>query len=266
MLFDWFTVIAQIINFLILVALLRRFLYRPIVDAMAAREQRIASRLEMAEQKMRAAEQEIETYRRKNQELQEQREQMLQRAREEVEIWRKEQLNRARQEIEETQARWYRAIQQEKEAFLRDLQRQAGHQIYTIARQALADLANADLEKHIIQVFLQRLSELEGEAREKLWQAIQKSGNELLIRSSFELPADMRQEILSTLQEHLAVDGWSARFELSPEVIGGIEIQGQGHKVSWSLASYLETLEESLARALRDKSREKAIETAGVES
>ena len=35
---DWFTVIAQIINFLILVALLKRFLYGPIIRAMERRE------------------------------------------------------------------------------------------------------------------------------------------------------------------------------------------------------------------------------------
>ncbi|MFT7314341.1 MAG: F-type H+-transporting ATPase subunit b, partial [Paraglaciecola sp.] len=38
---DWFTVGAQIINFLILIWLLKRFLYHPILDALDAREQKI---------------------------------------------------------------------------------------------------------------------------------------------------------------------------------------------------------------------------------
>ena len=42
MLIDWFTVGAQVLNFLILVWLLKRFLYRPILHAIDAREQRIA--------------------------------------------------------------------------------------------------------------------------------------------------------------------------------------------------------------------------------
>ena len=49
MLIDWFTVAAQAVNFLILVWLLKRFLYKPILGAMDAREQRIASRLRQAE-------------------------------------------------------------------------------------------------------------------------------------------------------------------------------------------------------------------------
>ena len=49
MLIDPFIVIAQIINFLILVVLLKRFLYQPITKAMEARAQRIERQLEEAE-------------------------------------------------------------------------------------------------------------------------------------------------------------------------------------------------------------------------
>jgi F-type H+-transporting ATPase subunit b len=51
MLIDWFTVGAQVLNFLILVWLLKRFLYKPILDAIDAREQRIAAELADADAK-----------------------------------------------------------------------------------------------------------------------------------------------------------------------------------------------------------------------
>ncbi len=53
---DWFTVVAQIINFLILVALLKRFLYGPIIRAMDRREAEIASRMDAASDKTADAE------------------------------------------------------------------------------------------------------------------------------------------------------------------------------------------------------------------
>jgi len=53
---DWFTVGAQLLNFAILFALLARFLYRPIVDAIDEREARIRERLEEAEQRESEAE------------------------------------------------------------------------------------------------------------------------------------------------------------------------------------------------------------------
>jgi len=45
MLIDWFTVGAQALNFIILVWLLKRFLYKPILGAVDAREKRIAAEL-----------------------------------------------------------------------------------------------------------------------------------------------------------------------------------------------------------------------------
>ena len=45
---DWFVFAAQIVNFFILVALLKFFLYDRIVKAMDARQARIASRLDAA--------------------------------------------------------------------------------------------------------------------------------------------------------------------------------------------------------------------------
>ena len=45
MLIDWFTVGAQVLNFVVLVWLMKRFLYRPILDAIDAREKRVAAEL-----------------------------------------------------------------------------------------------------------------------------------------------------------------------------------------------------------------------------
>ena len=77
MLIDWFTTVAQIINFLILIALLRYFLYRPIVSAMEKREKAVADRWHEAEQQRDQARAEAELQRKKNQELEEQPEQLI---------------------------------------------------------------------------------------------------------------------------------------------------------------------------------------------
>jgi F-type H+-transporting ATPase subunit b len=45
---DWITVAAQIANFLVLIWLLKRFLYRPILDGIDAREAEIKARMQEA--------------------------------------------------------------------------------------------------------------------------------------------------------------------------------------------------------------------------
>jgi F-type H+-transporting ATPase subunit b len=67
-LIDWFTVAAQIVNFLILMALLKYFLYDRVVKAMDEREEKIHSRLQQAESLRQEAEREREVYRHKNRE------------------------------------------------------------------------------------------------------------------------------------------------------------------------------------------------------
>ena len=51
MLFDPFTMIAQLINFVVLVVALRHFLYKPVIDAMDERENKIAQRLTDADER-----------------------------------------------------------------------------------------------------------------------------------------------------------------------------------------------------------------------
>ena len=62
MLINWFTVLAQAINFLILVWLLKRFLYKPILHAIDEREKGIATQLAQAEAKEAEAQKSATTF------------------------------------------------------------------------------------------------------------------------------------------------------------------------------------------------------------
>ncbi|MGQ9873571.1 F0F1 ATP synthase subunit B family protein [Leptodesmis sp.] len=63
MLINWFTVFAQVLNFLILVALLQWFLYQPILKVMQKRQTLIAERWQEAERLQAEAQQALATYR-----------------------------------------------------------------------------------------------------------------------------------------------------------------------------------------------------------
>ena len=86
---DWLTVAAQAVNFLVLVYLLRRFLYQPVVAAMTRREERIAQQLQEAAQREQQALQETQAFQEKNQAFEHDRAAMLSRAEQEVEAHRK---------------------------------------------------------------------------------------------------------------------------------------------------------------------------------
>ena len=80
MLIDWFTVGAQVLNFLILVWLMKRFLYKPILNAIDEREKRIATELADADAKKAEAQKERDDFQHKNEEFEQQRGALLSKA------------------------------------------------------------------------------------------------------------------------------------------------------------------------------------------
>jgi F-type H+-transporting ATPase subunit b len=243
-LIDWFTVIAQIINFLILLFLLRRFLYRPILDAMAAREQRVASLLEQAEQKRLEAQQERERFEAKNQELRDTYEQRRREIDESLESWRKEALQEARQEVDRTRKNWLKTIQGDQEVFLRELNQFTVRQVFQVARRAVSDLAGSDLETSMVNAFLARLRSQELD----LGLLAQDGGSSesLKVRSAFQLPAELQERLRQGVRAR--IDAAPAlEFETEPGLLGGIElVSGSGYTAAWNLRRYLETLQDEL--------------------
>src|SRR6202142_4326390 len=77
MLIDWFTVGAQALNFLILVWLMRHFLYKPILNAIDAREKLIAAELADAAAKKAEAQKDRDEFQHKNETFDQQRAALL---------------------------------------------------------------------------------------------------------------------------------------------------------------------------------------------
>src|SRR5450631_4387883 len=110
MLIDWFTVGAQTLNFLILVWLLKRFLYKPILDAIDAREKRIATELADADAKKAEATKERDEFKQKNDEFEKHRATLLAKATDEVKTQRLTLLDEARKAADQMSARREEAL------------------------------------------------------------------------------------------------------------------------------------------------------------
>lgn len=254
---DWFTVVAQIVNFLILLYLLKRFLYGPIVETMDRREQEIANRLQEAEEKRSEAEQQQERYRRQRQELEQERDEKLAAVQDQVEARRSELLEEAHQEVDRKKQDWQAALQREQDAFVRELSQQVGRQAGTIARRALHDLAGVQIERRMADLFVARLKELEPAERTEIAESIQRSGQGIVIRSTYDLPQETEQRIAEALKTQVLGDkDLDARFETSPELISGIEMQVDGYQVAWTIEGYLAGLEEQIRQLVEQRSRQ----------
>jgi F-type H+-transporting ATPase subunit b len=246
MLIDWFTVGAQIVNFLILVWLLKRFLYKPILDAIDAREKRIAAELADADTKKAEAEKERTDFEDKNKAFDEQRSALLGKAADEAKAERERLIDKAKKDAESlriTQADALRADQIRLESEITLL---AEKEVFAIARKALTDLSTVSLEERVGEVFTRRLRELDPKAKELLGDALKNSSQPALVRSAFDLPADQRAAIQNALNETFSAVV-RIKFEDSQDVICGIELTANGQKVAWSISSYLTGLSKKVS-------------------
>lgn len=254
---DWFTLTAQVFNFLVLVWLLKRILYGRIVRAMNEREAEIARRLDDAAQSRATAEQEAELFRTKTRELEEQRHQTLAQAKEDAESLRQEMMETARLETEAAQTQWLEALERERQGLLQDLRERLGQQVFAIGRHGLKTIANADLEEQVLKVFVERLQTLNPAEREAIVAAVRDSDRTVEIRTAFPVRPEARETLSLALQEHLD-DSVDVQFITAKELICGIELRADSHRLVWSLDSHIENLEDRVAEIL-DKRVEKHV-------
>src|ERR1022692_208179 len=97
MLIDWYTVGAQALNFVILVWLMKRYLYKTILRAIDAREKRIAAELADAAAKETEATKERDEFHRKSEDLDQQRATLLKKATDDANTERQRLFGEARQ-------------------------------------------------------------------------------------------------------------------------------------------------------------------------
>jgi F-type H+-transporting ATPase subunit b len=266
MLIDWFTVIAQIINFLILVWLLKRFLYQPILNAIDAREKLIAAKITDADAKKAEAQKERDEYQHKNEVFDQQRNAHMNEVIETAKKERAQLLDVARQESDDLSARLQQALRNEQHSLNEELSRRAREEVFAIARKTLSDLADTSLEQRMTDIFLTHLRELNAEQIDELKSVFATSSESLRIRTAFELTAQQRAAIETAIAEFLG-EKKPVAFEIVPDLVSGIELSSDGQKIAWSIADYLASLAKSVDDLLKIKteSRVEAGYTAAVD-
>jgi len=243
MLIDWFTVGAQLINFLVLVWLLKRFLYRPVLDAIDAREKKIAAELAQAASAEQAAQQERLLYTQQQQQLDHEREQVLQQARDKAKAESAQIVAQAREAAAALKTRQQNTLAAEQAALASELARRTRAEVFALARDALHDMADSELEAQLLQVFIRRLQDAENSASLRAQLAHNGQQSNAIVTSAFPLQPAQQQLIGSVLQHSLQRE-LALQFELQPALLAGIELTIGGYKLGWSLNSYLSGLQE----------------------
>lgn len=261
MLIDWFTVGVQALNFVILAWLMKRFLYKPILDAIDAREKRITTEFAAAGRRKTEARHERDEFRKKNDEFDRQRAALLHKASADADAERHKLMDAARQAAVALAVKRQQSLASEAKALAQSLRQRARTEVFAIARRALTDLAGASLEASACEVFSARLQALEGPPRDALAAALGGASDAVLVRSAFELPAAQRRAIHKAIADGFGIKR-ALRYETAPNLVGGIELVAQGQKFAWTIDDYLASLERGVSDLLKAPAREPAAAPA----
>ncbi len=257
MLIDWFTVGAQALNFLILVWLMKRFLYKPVLHAIDEREKRIAGELEDAAAKKAEAQKERDEFQHKNEAFDQQRATLLSKATDEVRVERQRLLDEARKAADALSAKRMDTLRSDAHHLNQAIARRTEQEVFAIARKALTDLASTSLEERLGEVFTRRVRAMDDKAKAGLREALKTASDAALVRSAFELLPEQRSAIQQALNETFSAD-IHLRFETAPDLVSGIELSTNGQRVGWTIADYLASLQKGVDELLKEREKPEA--------
>lgn len=242
---DFTIILAQIANFLLLVWLLKRFLYEPIRRVIAERELRVQEAQNEAERQIQEAKARERSFREAEAKLKAERQRLLDEAVEEA--------NRAREEMLEDARQAYETARQEMHARLQTEKRQLGRQLAeglvteacAAAEKILLDLTDANIADAVIDALEKAIETGHDDVQKEADVATSAVADRLQIRTSFE-PTDEQQQRLTTVaSKWLGGSGpENVEFVHDPRLILGVELIGNGCRAGWSAGERLEGIQE----------------------
>ena len=249
---NWFTVIAQILNFLVLVWLMKRYLYKPILKAIDDREKKIAGQLADAKTKKDEAKAGQDEFNKKNQVFDLQKKDMMDKATAEAAAQSQKLFQDAKNNAKALEEKLEKAAQDHQADLNHQKEQKTEQEVFTITKKVLADLADVNFEEQSIKVFIKRISEVKEDEKALFIKALHSVSAPILVQSAFDLPEKQQTEIKSSVTQMLGAEP-SFEFKTSQALLGGIELTTNGYKLAWSIAGYVNSFEKSIAAAKEAK-------------
>ncbi len=252
---DWITVAAQIGNFLVLVWLLKRFLYRPILDGIDAREAGIDAHMGEAKRIREAAEAEKAEFAKRVALLESEQSGVLDTVRAKAQGVREKMISETRTQLAAEREVFARDRQAEARRYVIALQKSAAEALLTLTRKALMELADETFEERIV---IHAGRQIDASRQELLEAAA--GATEAVVTTRDHLSDTARTALVDQAARRLP--GITLRFATNPAQAPGLVLRLGGGQVVWTLDSYVDELAAMVDERIADKSRAKGATDA----
>ncbi len=235
---DATTFLLEVVNFLVLLWLLTRFLYRPMRAALDARVQAAAQQAAQLQSRRAALEARSADLQRQQRELEQRREAAEHDLASEIAREREARLSKLHREVDDERAK-ARARMDQELASARD---QASDAARRVASSFVADylrrLASPELEAAITRLFLTDLKQQSEAARAALREglSLHRDGMAVVdIATAHETPATLREQVEAQLRELLGAPV-RLTWRIDAALLAGICVHMPGHQLEASLS------------------------------
>lgn len=245
--FHWGTFFAQIINLFVLVWLMKRFLYRPIVDVIAKRQAYIEGKVKNAEAAERAAQKQQRELQHQTDRWQKDKKKRMEALYAELDDLRREQSEHIRSEGVSLRQKMQDDLNRETASLQLEIRDMMARNFLEMSRKVLSDFSELTPMAQAVSLFQKKISDLPRPALNALQKTIKKTGK-IVIETSAELDPKTQKSLTLFLREKLGITG--VQFAVNPDLILGVETIVGETVLEWSLRNYLDTFEGHLNTAL----------------
>jgi len=233
---NWTTFILEIVNFLVLVWILKHFFYAPVREVIARRRAAIDRDLAEARAIRSEAEEAEQRYRQRLDDWEREREAARQVLHREIadERVRLQEVLSAEMQKEKDKAGVL--AERRQLALRREVETAALAQAGRFLRQLLDRLAGPELEARLMVLVVEELAALSPERREALRQSLSDERESVLVaESAFPLSAEQRRGLRESWLKHVQVNEVKWEFRENPELLAGLRL----NLGAWTLAANL---------------------------
>ena len=235
---DWTTFILEIINFLVLVWILQRFLYRPVMNVVAQRRTTISQSLQEAQTTQQQATELKAQYENRLTDWQKEREAARKQLGDEIEAERQKLMAQLQTELAEQRRKEQVLAARRDENLLREARQQAQVLSEQFAAKLLSRIAGPAVEGRLLEMLLEDLTGLPEEQRKNLAAAYRDNQAPVQVISAFPLNDAQRQALSAGLQKALGT-AINCEFREDPAVVAGVSVHIGAHYLQANLKEEL---------------------------
>ena len=222
--FSWPTFALQAVNFLVLVLLLKRFLFKPLGAIVARRKEEISRALAEAAAARQSAEQARKDFESRQAQVEAQRQAVVDQGRAQLADERSKMIETARSEIEQLKSAALKRVDEERDSAAREVFDRSVQIAISLAQRLLQPFAGPRAEELLLDRVLDHLDHLAAAERAALLGQFGRDGGQLVVTTAYPLASEGESKWRAALGERLGGRPQIA-FAIDRSLIAGAELK-----------------------------------------